>query len=285
MGKILNSPLSFFCVIYDGLSAEAVKPLCFSLALPSILLLSDPNPFHLLVLSNFNQSSRSLSWKRGIWPRFQKTVPFPVSRPQIDSSAAGARPKTMRGIFGTVIWRTHVIWTGHTLWRVTHSAGPKRSTFKRGGRGAPIHPSGHTLSSTHLCSSCQDRVSAPVLPRGPGPRASYSPEQGGGLRTHTHRSSSGNSRPSYRCQGSAIAWNVFFLHTPSSRFLSVTHAVWTDSVVGLSSQSWLPGLLRNLESYFFPSRSALPRLVNQFCNVSVTFKDLFIRASSEGFYL
>lgn len=182
MGKILNSPLSFFCVIYDGLSAEAVKPLCFSLALPSILLLSDPNPFHLLVLSNFNQSSRSLSWKRGIWPRFQKTVPFPVSRPQIDSSAAGARPKTMRGIFGTVIWRTHVIWTGHTLWRVTHSAGPKRSTFKRGGRGGTHTPiRAHTFINTPLLvlpgsGQCSGPAPGPGAQGVVQPRAGRRPE-------------------------------------------------------------------------------------------------------------
>lgn len=45
----------------------AVKPLCFSLALPSVPS-SSPNPFQLVVLSNFTQSSRSLSRKRGIWP-------------------------------------------------------------------------------------------------------------------------------------------------------------------------------------------------------------------------
>lgn len=44
----------------------AVQPLCFSLALPSVPS-SSPNPFQLVVLSNFTQS-RSLSWKRGIWP-------------------------------------------------------------------------------------------------------------------------------------------------------------------------------------------------------------------------
>ena len=45
----------------------AVKPRCFSLALPSVPS-SSPNPFQLVVLSNFTQSSRSLSRKRGIWP-------------------------------------------------------------------------------------------------------------------------------------------------------------------------------------------------------------------------
>lgn len=58
--------------IKDGMSGclqppIAVKPLCFFLALPNALS-SSPNPFQPVVLSNFTHSSRSLSWKRGIWP-------------------------------------------------------------------------------------------------------------------------------------------------------------------------------------------------------------------------
>lgn len=79
--------------------SKAVKPLCFSLALPGILLLSDPNPFHLLVLSNFTQSSRSLSRKRGIWPRVQKTVPFSCL-PAADRQLRGRRsPRNYEGYF------------------------------------------------------------------------------------------------------------------------------------------------------------------------------------------
>lgn len=88
--------------IKDGMSGcsqppLAVKPLCFPLALPSVPFLS-PNPFQLVVLSNFTQSSRSLSRKkRNLALKSCSLFPFPVSlllqRPQIDSSLASASPK------------------------------------------------------------------------------------------------------------------------------------------------------------------------------------------------
>lgn len=109
VGEILNPPVIFFLCNLRWSECcsqppEAVEPLCFSLAVPSILLLSDPNPFHLLLLSNFTQSSRSLSWKRGIWPRVQKTVPFSCP-PAADRQLRGRRsPENYEGYF----WRSNL---------------------------------------------------------------------------------------------------------------------------------------------------------------------------------
>lgn len=72
VGKIPNAPVSLFCVIYDGLTAalnhlKQSNRSAFPWPCPAFCS-SDPNPFHLRALSNFTQSSRSLSWKGGIWP-------------------------------------------------------------------------------------------------------------------------------------------------------------------------------------------------------------------------
>lgn len=210
VGENLNPPVSFFCVIYDGLSGalNRLKQSNHSaFPWPCPAFCSSLIQTHSISWSSLISPRAAEAWagKEDSGPASKKPFPFPVSQPQIDSSAAGARPKTMRGIFGAVIWGTHGIWTGHTLKRVTPSAGLRRSTIKRGaGGGVPRHPSGNTLSSTeHLCWSRQDRASAPFLPRGPGPGPPCSPVQGGGLRTHSHRSASGNYRPLYRWLGRA----------------------------------------------------------------------------------
>lgn len=163
---------------------KAVKPLCFSLALPCALLLSDPNPFHLLVLSNFTQSSRSLSWKRGIWP------PRPENRSLFLSPgrrSTAPRPPLARNYEGyfrrSNLKHTWDISNIHTL---MHSADPQRPMIKRGGgeRSDAQRVGGGARPFIH--------TSPPLVPPGsirwpsaPEPGTSWSRVQGGGLRAYS----------------------------------------------------------------------------------------------------
>lgn len=162
----------------------AVKPQCFSLALPAVAS-SSPNPFHLVVLSNFTQSSRSLSWKRGIWPpspaNYSLFLPPSSSSDHRSTALWPALAQNYEGYFQHCNLRNTWYTQRHTLtYRITHSA--YTTTLGMGRRRQPrrlrVPTEAHVLPYIkHLCSSHQDRVTELKLRsgrRGTG-------KQGGGL--------------------------------------------------------------------------------------------------------
>lgn len=153
--------------IKDGMSGcsrppIAVKPLCFSLALPSVPS-SSPNPFKLVVLSNFTQSSRSSSRKKEeSGPQVRQTIPFSCLPPlpaTTDRQLYGQHwPKTMRGIFSTVIWRahgthTHTHMQNNVLSKYTDSRGKIRRYNKTGQETLKAAKARVLTSTKHLLPS------------------------------------------------------------------------------------------------------------------------------------
>lgn len=193
VGKIPSPPVGLFCVIYEGLTA-ALNHLkqsdrsAFPWPCP-VLLLSDPNPFHLLALSNFTHSSRSLSWKRGIWPARPENRSLFLSPGRRSTAPRPPFAQNYEGYFRCSNLKN--------TWDTQNTHSEERNTQQiQGDRWSKRlrRPSGHASFHPHTST----RVSAPL------------PRRGGGLRTHTDRSSSGDSRPSHRCEGRVgLIWGIW----------------------------------------------------------------------------
>lgn len=137
VGKIPNAAVSLFCVIYDGLTA-ALNHLKQSnrsaFPWPCPALCSSLIQTHSISGPSLISPRAAEAWaeKEESGPRVQKTVPFSCP-PAADRQLRGRRsPKTMRGIFSAVIWRTHGTRKIHTQKRGTHWADPWRPMVKRG---------------------------------------------------------------------------------------------------------------------------------------------------------
>lgn len=246
VGENLNPRFSlflFFCVIYDGLRAALEQSNHSAFPWPCPAFCSSLIQTHSISWSSLISPRAAEAWagKEESGPASRKPFPFPVSRPQIDSSAAGARPETMRGIFGAVIWRTHGMWTGHTLKRVTHSAGPKKSM---GGAGRGGHQGTKIINTTPpLVPPGSDQCSGPA----PGAWAIVQPTTGRrpeNTHTHSHTSSSGSYGPVSRCEGRAgsVKGDFFSLHVPHTFCQSHTHTR------ALSWSEWFCHVIKVLHS-------------------------------------
>lgn len=137
VGKILKPPVSLFCVIYDGLTValnhlKQSNRSAFPWPCPAFCS-SQPNPFHLLALSNFTQSSRSWSWKRGIWPARPENRSLFLFPGRRSTAPRLALARNYEGYFrrGNLknTWDIRKI---HTEKSGTRSADPQRQTVKRG---------------------------------------------------------------------------------------------------------------------------------------------------------
>lgn len=137
VGKILKPPVSLFCVIYDGLTValnhlKQSNRSAFPWPCPAFCY-SHPNPFHLLALSNFTQSSRSWSWKRGIWPARPENRSLFLFPGRRSTAPRLALARNYEGYFRRGnLKNTWDIRKTHTEKSGTHSADPQRQTVKRG---------------------------------------------------------------------------------------------------------------------------------------------------------
>lgn len=187
VGKILKPPVSLFCVIYDGLTValnhlKQSNRSAFPWPCPAFCS-SHPNPFHLLALSNFTQSSRSWSWKRGIWPARPENRSLFLFPGRRSTAPRLALARNYEGYFrcGNLknTWHIRKI---HTEKSGTGSADPRRPTIKRG------------LDAHH---GTRPFIYTPP-PGSVPPPAGVQPSAG---RRPDSTPSSGNDRPLYRCSG------------------------------------------------------------------------------------